>query len=60
MNSTPGSSKSLAELQAQARRMALWYSQHSPYSLNPDPNVWEGIVKAIGRQAHTFGFPYCP
>jgi ferredoxin-thioredoxin reductase catalytic subunit len=54
------SPKSLAELQSQARRMALWYSQHSPYHLNPDPNVWEGIVKAIGRQARTFGFPYCP
>ncbi len=58
--SNPDSGKSLAELTSRARRMALWYSQHSPYSLNPAPNVWEGIVKAIGRQALTFGFPYCP
>ena len=57
---TEASPKTLAEHIARARRMALWYSRHSPYSLNPDPNVWEGIVKAIGRQAHTFGFLYCP
>jgi ferredoxin-thioredoxin reductase catalytic subunit len=45
---------------AHAREMAQWYAAHSPYRLNPDPRVWEGIVRAIGRQAFTRGFPYCP
>lgn len=57
---TEASPRTLAEHIARARHMAQWYASHSPYHLNPDPNVWEGIVKTIGRQAHTFGFPYCP
>jgi len=40
--------------------MALRYAQASPYHLNPDQDIWEGIVKGIGRQAYTFGWPYCP
>ena len=40
--------------------MALRYAEVSPYRLNPKQAVWEGIVRAIGRQAHTFGWPFCP
>ena len=56
-NPTP---KTLEEHIAHARRMALWYADHTFYRLNPDPSYWEGIVKAIGRQAYTHGFGYCP
>lgn len=52
--------RSLEEDISRARKMAKWYAGHSPYRLNPDPTVWEGIVRAIGRQAFTRGFPYCP
>ena len=40
--------------------MALRYAEVSPYLLNPSRDTWEGIVKGIGRQAYTFGWPYCP
>jgi len=60
MQETPSTGKSLEELTNRARRMALRYAETSPYHLNPDQNVWEGIVKGIGRQAHSFGWPYCP
>ena len=60
MNKTPSTGKSLEYLIDRARRMALRYAETSPYVLNPDQAIWEGIVKAIGRQAHTFGWPYCP
>jgi len=43
-----------------ARRMALRYAQVGPYRLNPNREVWEGIVRGLGRQAYTFGWPYCP
>lgn len=52
--------KTLEDHIARARRGAIWYADHSPYHLNPDPSVWEGIVRAIGRQAHTHGLGYCP
>ncbi len=52
--------RTLKENIDRARKMAKWYASHSPYRLNPDPNVWEGIVRAIGRQATTNGAPYCP
>jgi len=57
---TPSTGKSLEVLIDRARRMALRYAELSPYRLNPNQDVWEGIVKGIGRQAHTFGWPYCP
>ncbi len=57
---TPSSGKSLEYLVDRARRMALRYAQVSPYSLHPNPDVWAGITRAIGRQANTFGWPYCP
>jgi len=57
---TPSAGKSLEELIDRAQRMALRYAEVSPYRLNPDQDVWEGIVRAIGRNAHTFGWPYCP
>jgi ferredoxin-thioredoxin reductase catalytic subunit len=60
MKTTPSMGKSLEELTQRARRMALRYAEISPYRLNPDQDVWEGIVTGIGRQAHTFGWPYCP
>ncbi len=60
MERTPSTGKTLEELTQRARRMALRYAEISPYRLNPDQDVWEGIVKGIGRQAHTFGWPYCP
>ena len=60
MESTPNEGKSLEYLAARARRMALRYAETSPYSLNPNQDTWEGIVRAIGRQAHQFGWPYCP
>ena len=60
MERTPSTGKTLEELTQRARRMALRYAEISPYRLNPDQGVWEGIVAGIGRQAHTFGWPYCP
>ena len=57
---TPSTGKSLEELVARARRMALRYAEVSPYHLNPNQETWEGIVRGIGRQAFTFGWPYCP
>ena len=60
MVATPSTGKSLEELIDRAQRMALRYAEVGPYRLNPDPAVWQGIVKGIGRQAHTFGWPYCP
>jgi len=57
---TPSTGKSLEELIDRARRMALRYAQVSPYRLNPDQDIWEGIVRAIGRNAYAFGWPYCP
>lgn len=60
MERTPSTGKSLEGLIDRARRMALRYAEVSPYRLNPDQDVWEGIIKGIGRQAYTFGWPYCP
>ena len=60
MEVTPSTGKSLQELIDRARRMALRYAEISPYHLNPDPAVWQGIVRGIGRQAQAFGWPYCP
>ena len=57
---TPNIGKSLEYLTERARRMALRYAEVSPYRLNPNREVWEGIVRGIGRQAATFGWPYCP
>jgi len=57
---SPNTGKSLEYLTDRARRMALRYAEVSPYRLNPKQAVWEGIVRAIGRQAHTFGWPFCP
>ncbi len=57
---TPSTGKSLEYLMDRARRMALRYAEVSAYHLNPDSQVWMGIVRGIGRQAHTFGWPYCP
>jgi len=60
MERTPSAGKSQEELVDRARRMALRYTEVSPYRLNPDQDIWEGIVRAIGRNAYTFGWPYCP
>lgn len=60
MEETPSTGKSLEELIDRARRMALRHAETSPYQLNPDQKIWQGITRAIGRQAHTFGWPYCP
>jgi ferredoxin-thioredoxin reductase catalytic subunit len=60
METTPSTGQSLEHVTNRARRMALRYAQISPYQLNPNPEIWEGIVRGIGRQAFTFGWPYCP
>ena len=60
MEKTPNTGKSLEYLMARARRMALRYTEVSAYKLNSSRDRWEGIVRAIGRQAFTFGWPYCP
>ncbi len=60
LETTPNEGKSLEYLTDRARRMVLRYVEVSPYQLNPSRDVWEGIVRAIGRQALTFGWPYCP
>lgn len=60
MSESPNTGKSQQELTERARRMALRYAEVSPYRLNPKKEIWEGIVKALGRQAATFGWPYCP
>lgn len=57
---SPNTGQSLEELMDRARRMAIRYAEVSPYRLNPNQDTWEGITKAIGRQAHSFGWPYCP
>jgi len=57
---TPSAGKTLEYLTDRARRMAIRYAEVSPYSLNPNREVWEGIVRGIGLQAHTSGWPYCP
>ena len=57
---TPSTGKSLEYLTSRAHRMAQRYAQVSPYNLNPREDIWEGIVQGIGRQAFTFGWPYCP
>jgi ferredoxin-thioredoxin reductase catalytic subunit len=60
MEKTPSSGKSLEELVERAWRMATRYAEVSPYRLNPDQDIWQGVVRAIGRNAYTFGWPYCP
>ena len=60
MGEGPNEGKSLEELVERARRMAIRYAEVSLFSLNPDPAVWQGIVRGIGRQAVTFGWPFCP
>ena len=60
MEETPSTGKSLEVLIDRARRMAIRYAEVSPYRLNPNPKVWEGIVTGIGRQAYTYGWPFCP
>ena len=60
MESNPNQGKSLEYLAARARRMAIRYVEVSPYDLNPRQETWEGIVRAIGRQAKELGWPYCP
>ena len=60
MPRTPSAGMSVDELIERARRMAQRYAQVSPYRLNPDDSVWQGVVRGIGRQARTFGWPYCP
>jgi ferredoxin-thioredoxin reductase catalytic subunit len=57
---TPSTGKSLDYLVDRARRMAVRYAEVSPYHLNPREDIWHGIVQGIGRQALTFGWPYCP
>jgi ferredoxin-thioredoxin reductase catalytic subunit len=60
MKKTPSTDKSLEYLIGRARRMALRYAEVSPYKLNPNQDVWEGLVRGVGRQAYTFDWPYCP
>ena len=60
MEKTPSTGKSLEYLTDRARRMALRHAELSAYRLNPKREIWEGIVGGIGRQAYTFGWPYCP
>jgi ferredoxin-thioredoxin reductase catalytic chain len=60
LESTPNAGKPLEYLTDRARRMVLRYVEVGPYKLNPNRDTWEGIVRAIGRQAQTFGWPYCP
>jgi hypothetical protein len=57
---TPSTGQTLEYVTNRARRMALRYSKVGPYRLNPNQEVWEGIVGGIGRQAYTFGWPFCP
>ena len=57
---TPSTGKSLEYLMDRARRMALRHVEVSPCRLNPNPAIWKGIVRGIGRQAVTFGWPFCP
>jgi ferredoxin-thioredoxin reductase catalytic subunit len=57
---TPSTGKSLEYVTDRARRMALRYAEVSPYRLNPREDIWKGIVSGIGRQAYTFGWPFCP
>ena len=57
---TPSTGKSLQYLINRARRMARRYAEVSPFRLNPREDIWQGIVQGIGRQALTFGWPYCP
>jgi ferredoxin-thioredoxin reductase catalytic subunit len=60
MTKTPSTGKSLEYLTDRARRMVQRYAETSPYRLNPRQSTWEGIVRALGRQAHGLGWPYCP
>ena len=60
MEETPSTGKGIEVLIDRARRMATRYAEVSAYRLNPNPAVWNGIVTGIGRQAHTFGWPFCP
>ena len=60
MEKTPNSGKTLEYLTERARRMAMRYAEVSPYRLNPTQSAWEGVVKGIGRQAFTLGWPFCP
>ena len=60
MVETPNTGKSLQYLTDRARRMAHRHAETSACILNPSQRTWEGIVRALGRQAHTLGWPYCP
>lgn len=60
MSKTPNTGKSLEYLTDRARRMVQRYAEVSPYRLNPRQSTWEGIVRALGRQAFGLGWPYCP
>lgn len=59
-NSTPSAGKSLEYLVDRARRMVLRHAEVSSCRLNPNREIWEGIVGGIGQQAYTSGWPYCP
>lgn len=59
-DATPSTGMSLEELVDRARRMAERYAEVGPYLLNPREDIWRGILQGIGRQAQTFGWPYCP
>jgi len=60
MTDTPSTGKSLEELIERSRRASIRYAEVSPYQLNPKQEIWEGIARGLGRQADTFGWPYCP
>jgi ferredoxin-thioredoxin reductase catalytic subunit len=60
MIKTPNTGKSQEYLTDRARRMVQRYAEVSPYRLNPRQSTWEGIVRALGRQAFNLGWPYCP
>jgi ferredoxin-thioredoxin reductase catalytic subunit len=60
MEKTPNTGKSLDYLTDRARRMAQRHAEQSDCHLNPRQSTWEGIVRALGRQAFQLGWPYCP
>jgi ferredoxin-thioredoxin reductase catalytic subunit len=60
MEETPNTGKSLEYLVDREQRMALRYQKVSPYRLNPNQAIWQGIVRSLGRQAQRYGWPFCP
>jgi len=57
---TPATTRSFDELVEIYRRMVAHYTSKGPYKPNPEPEVVEGLVRALARARQKWGWSYCP